>query len=327
MEIRCNLELVQDWDGTRRLDDLCDPGTDHSWMWAVGSATGDYLRPHEFSRAISLRLGAPVLGNSCSCAVCGGRMDAHGIHSLHCAPGESTRGHNGVRDTVLGLATMGDSSSCIEPRGLVASRPGLRPADVLSSAACGRLAALDVGIAYPGAAGSGDDACTAMVVSKRDKYAGVLGELRDEGVEYKPLVWSCWGRPHCDAVSIVRAMAEAAARRSGDCHASVVERRAHGLIGIQIWRRAARMVEACLPRAPPAESFLLLDEAVKAARAKAAVLDEWGCSDDESATSIVDGPLEGLASSAVTVAPHPGTEKSMGIAPGGSVDGDGGTPT
>ena len=163
-QLRQELELAGDWAGTRRIDDLRDGGTDHSWIWAAASQSpGCRISGREFCTALLLRLGAPVLKEAGVCAVCGEVMGAQCLHALRCAPGESTRGHNGVRDQLLGLATLGDPCSVCEPPGLVPSRPGLRPADILSSAAFARQAALDVGVASPDAAGAGDDACAALV--------------------------------------------------------------------------------------------------------------------------------------------------------------------
>ena len=62
------------------------------------------------------------------------------------------------------------------------------------------------------------------------------------------MVWSAFGRPHAAAVGIIRALAKKAARRRGLLNASLFERRAHAKISVEIWRRAARMVMACLPR-------------------------------------------------------------------------------
>ena len=67
-------------------------------------------------------------------------------------------------------------------------------------------------------------------------------------VKYEPTVWSASGRPHANTVRIIRQLAKRAARRRGLPSASTVERRAHAKIAIEIWRRAARMVGACLPR-------------------------------------------------------------------------------
>lgn len=64
-----------------------------------------------------------------------------------------------------------DPVSELEPRGLVKALPGLRPADVLSHASglTSRKAALDVGIANPGATGAGSDCCDTMRKKKHVK--------------------------------------------------------------------------------------------------------------------------------------------------------------
>ena len=93
-----------------------------------------------------------------------------------------------------------DPSAELEPLGLVTSHPSLRPADILTSAALpGRLAALDVGVSSPDAAGAGDDCTHAMVVEKRRTYAPHLEALRRAGIQYQPMVWSSYGRAHVDA--------------------------------------------------------------------------------------------------------------------------------
>ena len=98
--------------------------------------------------------------------------------------GESTRGHNRVANTLLCLASLADGSSCAEPHGLIASRPALRPADVLTTAAFGRGAALDVSIVCPDATGAGSDPCVASVTKKMQKYGEVLDELLEAGYHY-----------------------------------------------------------------------------------------------------------------------------------------------
>ena len=87
---------------------------------------------------------------------------------------------------------------------------------MLTTAAFGRLTALDVGIVAPHAAGAGEDAAAAYVVSKVGKYAPHLPALAADGIAYQPLVWTTWGRPHEDASAAVASMAAAAGRRMAD---------------------------------------------------------------------------------------------------------------
>ena len=240
------LEATGDEPGIRQLQDLQAEGTDHTWLWIAASTSGFAIRQQEFRTAVRMRIGADVLDEEMPCACCGGVIDRRGLHCLRCAPGESTRGHNWVAGTLLGLASLSDASSLAEPRGLVPSRPGLRPADLLTTTAFGRGAALDVSIVSPDSEGAGSDACAATVKHKLAKYGPILRELDAEGFDYRPLVWTCWGRPDPEARVAVRTLACAAARRRGLGDPRVLERHASAIVGCFIWRRAAAMVHACV---------------------------------------------------------------------------------
>ena len=102
------------------------------------------------------------------------------------------------------------------------------------------------------------------------KYKEVLDELQAEGIDYIPLAWSCWGRPHEDASAAIRSMAAAAARRRGDLRPDAIARRTATLVGLQIAKRSARMVDACLPSGPCVDMCEALSAAVHDARAAAA---------------------------------------------------------
>ena len=170
-------------------------------------------------------------------------------HALCRASGPSTRGHYRVCDKLHEVARACDAGAEIEPVGLIASHPALRPADILTSAAIfGRLAALDVGIVAPEASGSGLDCTTAMYVNKQARYAPHQSELERSNVQYVPMLWSAFGRPHAETTTIIRQLTKKAARRRGLPNAALLERRACAKIGVEIWRRAARMVMHCLPR-------------------------------------------------------------------------------
>ena len=89
------------------------------------------------------------------------------------------------------MASNIDPSSEIEPPGLIGSAPLLRPADLLSGAFTqGRLAAVDVGIICPSAAGSGADCVATMEVCKVARK----DELAAAAIDYTPFAISCWGR-------------------------------------------------------------------------------------------------------------------------------------
>ena len=131
---------------------------------------------------------------------------------------------------------------------LIPSHPTLRPADILTSAALpGRLAALDVGVASPDAAGAGVDCTVSMCIRKRTVYAPYLPELHNEGIEYAPMVWSAYGRPHPDASRVLLTLARMTARRRGEASYRGLARRWSAKIAAAIWRRGANMVLACWP--------------------------------------------------------------------------------
>ena len=86
-----------------------------------------------------------------------------------------------------------------------------------------------------------------MVLRKRTEYAPILDELRTSGIEYLPVVWSAYGRPHPDAVRVITTLARAAARRRGTQDFRCLGRRIAARITAALWRRAANMILACWP--------------------------------------------------------------------------------
>ena len=68
-------------------------------------------------------------------------------------------------------------------------------------------------------------------------------ELEAGGIDYRPLTFSCYWRPHPDALRVMQAFGRRLARRKGT-EAHMEERLIAARIGVEIWRRAARMVRA-----------------------------------------------------------------------------------
>lgn len=157
-----------------------------------------------------------------------------------------------VRDAVLPLVHLADPSASTEVPELIADAPALHPADIYSTAALpGCQAALDVDVCSPDAAGAGRDCVEAMWQWKRAHYAGHREAMRRTGMEYIPVVISCYGRFHPDSATVLERIAHQAARRAGVADSRLLLRRARAGIGVAIWRRAAAMALACLPRMSP----------------------------------------------------------------------------
>ncbi|CAE8634331.1 unnamed protein product [Polarella glacialis] len=224
----------------RRLRDLKDTTVSSEWLWAVDPRSPAALAPDAFVSA-ALRWNPFFAG---------------------LAAGSSTQGAPTLYAALLGRAredttmfgTLFSTSSTwrmplLRKRFLVLeAAPGLRPADILTSAASpGLTSALDVGIASPDAAHAGADCAEAMRVRKRAVYSRFLPALEAEGIEYRPLVWSCWGREYPDTTATLTQLARQAARRRGMPDHIRLLQRARAQIGAALARRAAAMLRACMP--------------------------------------------------------------------------------
>jgi hypothetical protein len=211
------------------------------------------LPADEFITAVRLRLGADHADESVPCRSCGRAfLCPKAYHALCCACGPSTRGHNEVRDVLLDYTRLADATAEPEVLGLIASAPGSRPADILTTAlSMNQGTALDVGIASPHAVASGKDCTETMRKRKEAKYAPFRTELVDAHVVYRPLIWSCYGREHPDTTAVLHALCRRAARRQGLADHLPLLARVRAAVGIALARRNARMVHACLRQPAP----------------------------------------------------------------------------
>jgi hypothetical protein len=211
-----------------------------------------------------VRLGCEVASAELLCGACGEHvLDKQAYHALCCAKGESTRGHNRVRNAMhLGFAAADASSAC-EVQGLVPSHPTLRPADILTQAAHPRLtAAVDVMVKSPNAGGAGHDCTEAGKREKLDNYRDILDELEAQVIRYMPAVFSSYGRRHPDVTDMMMEAARRAARQRGEVDHKVLLRRWQREVASQVWRRAANMVHKCLNKHGEVTEKWLSGEAV-----------------------------------------------------------------
>lgn len=257
--LAADLRSSERWTDIRRIRELRDDSVSHDWLWAIGPGPGGSFHPAEYATAVRCRLGAHHAEEPLPCQSCGRAvLDPAASHALCCAPGPCTQGHKDVRDTFLDYTRLADATAEPEVLGLIASAPGLRPADVLTSAlAMGLDTALDVGVASPEASGAGKDCAESMRKRKHRTYAAFEAELDEARVMYKPLVWSCFGREHAETTAVLTTLARRAARRQGLSDHGPLLAKARAAIGVALARRCARMVHACLRR--PGHARLLPD--------------------------------------------------------------------
>jgi len=283
------LRAAGDWPGLRRVAELRHPTTDHSWIRSLHAAHGPVLGAAEYVDSLALRLGMPLVPENTECSLCGEVMDRCGVHTQTCAQGAATRGHYRVCHRVHLLAALGDPEAAPEPLGLIPSRPLLRPADIFTSAAHGSLAALDVGVCSPEAAGAGLDCCAAMVHRKQQTYAPFFGELRQRGVRYQPMVWSSYGRAHVDAEDTLQGLARAAARRRGIPDWRPLLQRTRAAISVELQRRLGGQLRRCLPEEPPEDAGA--SDVMPAPRTRVAEDEEHAALGGVAVAPLADGAL------------------------------------
>ena len=221
-----------------RLAELGDSSVDHTWLWRLNPRHGSTVR---------FRLGCAGPAEPITCAACNsGILDTGAAHASCCALGEATRGHNAVSSLIHAAAQQCDHTSEMEVPGLI---PGtdLRPADVLTSALGNAYTALDVSICSPHASEAGVNCTQSRVQAKLEHYGPHLAALLRQNISYTPIVWSAYGRPHPDTLTVLRSLSKSIARKRNIASAEVVFHRLHSSITLEIWRRSARQVRACWP--------------------------------------------------------------------------------
>ena len=123
----------------------------------------------------------------------------------------------------------------------------LRPADILTQALGNTVTALDVGITSPDSIRAGTDCAASMFQRKMEYYRPYFGVLEQQNIEYIPLTWSSYGRPHSSTVTVLRTLSKRISRRRGTTTAAAVYHSMQSAIATEIWRRAAKQVFWCWP--------------------------------------------------------------------------------
>ena len=202
-----------DWQlDLQHLQDLGNPSVCHDFLWALHPAHGPILPPAQYIVALHLHLGNAALPLAPPCACCGSSLSEGGMHSLHCPVAQKVTGHNAVWDALLPLVQACDPVADVKLAGLL-SDSQCHPTDILTSAApCGGLAVLDVGVALPDVAVASDDCTASMYQWKVAAYSPVEhAELAAQGIQYHPVVFTCYGWAHPEANGFLSHLAATAA--------------------------------------------------------------------------------------------------------------------
>ena len=230
-----------------RIHDLSHQDADHSWLWSLCPNRGVVLAEDVFLDAVRARMGVGGPREPAECALCGKLPSGcPTAHASCCAGGESTKGHNAMARKLGEEIGGADPALEIEALGLI---PGtqLRPADLLTSILGTGLTAVDIGIASPHADRAGADCVQTMVNDKLRKYDPYSDVLARQGITYRPFCFSCYGRPHPDAISMLRDMVRRVSRRRAcTAHKARFRRLLAKLTGL-LWARLGRQCMACWP--------------------------------------------------------------------------------
>ena len=240
-------ENEHDVPATTRMRHLRQKHTEHGWLWRINPEEGPVVPNEDFILAIQHRLGANILSDVVRCRVCGQILDVKCNHACNCAQSQATIGHYRAINELVSGFRLSDAGVQTEVRGLIPNS-NRRPADVLTAAAVpGRFTALDINITSAHAAYAGRDAVTEGHNRKLEEYRNVIRYLHEQGIVFRPLVWSSEGLPHSTVPRVLAFAAQQASRKWEGVSAKELVKRWSINIAVAIQRRKAAMIRACIP--------------------------------------------------------------------------------
>ena len=235
------------WQQVTRIEDLCHAQVSHRWLFHLETFAGSVLAPHDYITNVQERLGNRLWEGDEQCRCCGSFLDPQLEHAETCSTAEATWGHYACVHAVVCGMKLADLGITTEPRGLTASQS--RPADILTTAAVPRRsAALDWCVASSVAATARGDAAQAAYDRKLTHYRSEIGELRQQNIHHRPLVWTADGRPYPVVTRTLQYSADIASSRNGQHQsAKSLHRTWKHEIHVALLQRRAAMARAVLP--------------------------------------------------------------------------------
>ena len=206
--------------------------------------------------------GAPSARTPSPAAAVAAPCDAQLAHSGCCGGGERTRGHYQIARLMAAFLGAVGPGLTLEERGLSEAQPGLRPGDIVTTAAqANRYAALDVTVVSQRSARAGGDCLAVAFHDKLRKYASTIAEWRHTDRVFIPLCWSHEGRAHSGVARVQKYASQLMARRPGAGPWKSILRRWQADVGVALADRRARAAQACLPRPDPRHLYAMRGEA------------------------------------------------------------------
>ena len=90
-----------------------------------------------------------------------------------------------------------------------------------------------------------------MTQGKLDSHEKHVSDLDSHGIVYMPMIFTAYGRRHPSATKMLKHAATTVARQRGYANVSGLQSHWQRQLAAEVWRRAARMVKACLPKWQP----------------------------------------------------------------------------
>ena len=222
-----------------------------NWLSVVPSpALGLHLRTAEFIPVLKYRLGLPVYSADGLCSACSMPNDRMGDHALGCSKtGDRIARHNMLRDVIFEAAAAADLGPTKEERHLLPGNSA-RPGDVMIRRwANGKDAAIDATVTSPLAAsnvvGAAAKAGSALEKACQRKLRDTAEACRQEGLAFLPFAVETLGGLHAGAVTQVKQIAAALARKNGQ-EEGVVTSQLFGRLYLNLMRGNALMLSSRL---------------------------------------------------------------------------------
>jgi hypothetical protein len=226
-------------------------GAPHASAWLEAPACktlGLHLTSAEFSTAVKLRVGAPLLAKDSWCLRCDQVLDRSAVHACMCkGGGDAVVRHNSLRDESFFRCVAAGFEAERETPGLLADDPRRRPGDVFLPSWRGGPTALDFAVTCPLQATVRQEAAESQLAAAMSYEATKLADrdtarrCTQHGLRLIPMVVETLGGWGPSAQQMFKAIAKASAERTG-APESIEISCLYQSLGVRLQRANARAI-------------------------------------------------------------------------------------